>query len=166
MHPSLGPCQRHLSMVVQSPINLCHSLRRLLPRMVLFFPRVSQFMIIRHSSGLFLQWFLEPSSSPVPARASETYSGPSTSRDSDAANGEESYPEDLYAPIIAGRSPPQSFAASSSHVQVPEPSPPPEDYSCPVKGMYRLLDLITELGSSGLGNRPFLGYQFHELIEI
>ena len=24
--------------------------------------------------------------------------------------------------------------------------------------MYRLLDLITELGSSGLGNRLFLGY--------
>ena len=117
-------------------------------------------------NGVFLQRFLEPSSSPVPAHASETSSGPSTSRDSDAANGEESYPEDLYAPIIAGRSPPQSFAASSSHVQVPEPSPPPEDYSCPVKGMYRLLDLITELGSSGLGNRPFLGYQFHELIEF
>jgi hypothetical protein len=25
--------------------------------------------------------------------------------------------------------------------------------------MYRLLDLITELGSNGLGNRLFLGYQ-------
>ena len=29
---------------------------------------------------------------------------------------------------------------------------PFKDQSCPVKGMYRLLDLITEQGSSGLGN--------------
>ena len=48
------------------------------------------------------------------------------------------------------RSPPQP---SSSRVPARKPSPPPEDPSCPVKGMYRLLDLITEQGSSGLGNR-------------
>ena len=34
----------------------------------------------------------------------------------------------------------------------------PEDPSSPVKGMYPLLDLITELGSNGLGNRRFLNY--------
>ena len=63
--------------------------------------------------------------------------------------------------VPARRSPPQSSAAKErSHVQASELSPRPEDYSCPVKGMYRLLDLITELGSSGLGNLLFLGYQF------
>ena len=42
-------------------------------------------------------------------------------------------------------------------MQTPEPPlPPREDYSCHIKGMYRLLDLITELGSSGLGDRLFL----------
>jgi hypothetical protein len=52
--------------------------------------------------------------------------------------------------------PPQSSAAKDrSHVPARKsPSPAPEDLSpsCPVKGMYRLLDLITEQGSSGLGN--------------
>jgi hypothetical protein len=33
-----------------------------------------------------------------------------------------------------------------------ESAPPPEVLSCPVKGMYRLLDLIMEQGSNGLGN--------------
>lgn len=52
------------------------------------------------------------------------------------------------------RSPPQSSAAKDrSRVLARKPSPPPEDPSCPAKGMYRLLDLITEQGSSGLGNR-------------
>ena len=37
-----------------------------------------------------------------------------------------------------------------------EPTPPPEDLSCPIKGMYPLLDLITEQGSIGLGNSLFL----------
>jgi hypothetical protein len=68
VHLSLGPCQRHLSMVAQSPINLCRSLRRLLPRMVLFFRRVSQFMIIWHSSGLFF------ATVPRPIRFSRTSS--------------------------------------------------------------------------------------------
>ena len=35
---------------------------------------------------------------------------------------------------------------------------PPEDPSCPVKGMYRLLDLIMEQGNSGLGNKFFVLY--------
>jgi len=77
----------------------------------------------------------DTSSSTVSAHVSETSPEPSTPQDSDAANARRSH---------------QSFAAKSSHVQVPEPSPPPDDYSCPVKGMYRLLDLITEVGSSGL----------------
>jgi hypothetical protein len=56
--------------------------------------------------------------------------------------------------VPAPRSPPQSSAAKD-HSRVParKPPPPPEDPSRPVKGMYRLLDLITEQGSSGLGNR-------------
>ena len=37
-----------------------------------------------------------------------------------------------------------------------EPPPISEDFSLPVKGMYRLLDLITEQGSSGLGNYSFV----------
>jgi hypothetical protein len=61
--------------------------------------------------------------------------------------------------IAAVLSPTQTSAAKErSRVQTTGPPPPPEDYSCHVKGMYRLLDLITELGSSGLGNRLFLGY--------
>jgi hypothetical protein len=60
--------------------------------------------------------------------------------------------------MVPARSPPPQPSADKgrSRVQVPEPSPPPEDHSCPVKGMYPLLDLITEQGSSGLGNHLFL----------
>ena len=65
--------------------------------------------------------------------------------------------------VLAARSPPHS--SEGSHVKAPKPSPPPEDYSCPVKGMYPLLDLITEQGSSGLGNCLFLAVGFHILIE-
>lgn len=35
-------------------------------------------------------------------------------------------------------------------------NPAAKDPSCPVKGMYRLLDLITEQGSNGLGNSFFV----------
>ena len=41
-----------------------------------------------------------------------------------------------------------------------------EDPSCPVKGMYRLLDLITEQGSSGLGITFLLAFSFLVLIEF
>ncbi|KAH8980307.1 hypothetical protein EDB92DRAFT_1937150 [Lactarius akahatsu] len=44
----------------------------------------------------------------------------------------------------------QSSTAEKSGTVATEPAPPPEDPSCPIKGMYRLLDLITEQGSSGL----------------
>lgn len=37
----------------------------------------------------------------------------------------------------------------------PAPSQPVKDPSLPVKGMYPLLDLITEQGSSGLGKSRF-----------
>jgi hypothetical protein len=47
----------------------------------------------------------------------------------------------------------QSSTAETSGMVMTGPAPPPEDPSCPIKGMYRLLDLITEQGSSGLGNR-------------
>ena len=56
--------------------------------------------------------------------------------------------------VSVARSTPSSSAKERSRPK------PLDDYSCPVKGMYRLLDLITELGSSGLGNCLFLGYQF------
>lgn len=92
MHHSLGLCQIYLSMVVQTPINLCRSLGPLLPRMVFFSRRVSQFKIIWLSSGLFLQWFLDPSSSTLSTHVSETSPEPSTPLDSDAANGEKRYP--------------------------------------------------------------------------
>jgi hypothetical protein len=61
------------------------------------------------------------------------------------------------------RSPPQP---SGSRVPARKPSPPPEDPSCPVKGMYRLLDLITEQGSSGLGNRLSYAISSHPLIHF
>ncbi|KAI9450273.1 hypothetical protein BJY52DRAFT_1357697 [Lactarius psammicola] len=51
--------------------------------------------------------------------------------------------------LHAAASPPQSSTAEKSGMVAAEP-PPPEDPSCPIKGMYRLLDLITEQGSSGL----------------
>jgi hypothetical protein len=69
--------------------------------------------------------------------------------------------------VPAARSPPQSSAAKDrSRVPARKPSPPPEDPSCPVKGMYRLLDLITEQGSSGLGNRHSLTISSHALIHF
>lgn len=61
-------------------------------------------------------------------------------------------------------SPPQVPEKDRSPTQVSKPSPS-EDPSSPVKGMYRLLDLISEQGSNGHGNRLFLGYQFHVVIK-
>jgi hypothetical protein len=45
-------------------------------------------------------------------------------------------------------------------MQAQKPSPPREDLSFPIKGMYHLLDLITEQGSNGLGDFFFLRDQF------
>ena len=60
----------------------------------------------------------------------------------------------------AARSPPQSSAAQErSRAQARNLSPHLEDPSCPVKGMYCLLELITEQGSNGLGNLLFQGYR-------
>ena len=42
---------------------------------------------------------------------------------------------------------------------------PPKDPPCPVKGMYRLLDLITEQGSSGLGSSFFVA-SLHDAHDI
>jgi hypothetical protein len=55
--------------------------------------------------------------------------------------------------MSASASPPQSSTPETNGAVMTGPAPPPEDPSCPIKGMYRLLDLITEQGSSGLGNR-------------
>ncbi len=163
MHPSLGLCQGHLSMTAQSPINSYHSLERLLPVMTMMTVpsgRVSRFIMIWCPGGLFLQRSPDPDPYPAPAHVSDASPGPSTPRG--PANGEDSYLSrecDSYAFMPAAPSLPQSSAAKErSHVPARESTPPPEDPSCPVKGMYRLLDLINEQGSSGLGNRLFLGY--------
>jgi hypothetical protein len=66
--------------------------------------------------------------------------------------------------VPAARSTPPSSSAKERSRPKPPP-PPPDDYSCPVQGMYRLLDLITELGSSGLGNY-LLGISFHVLMKL
>jgi hypothetical protein len=55
---------------------------------------------------------------------------------------------------------PTSVVGKGRQVRKQQPSTPPEDPSCPVKGMFRLLDLITEQGSSGLGNSFYEFYQF------
>ena len=97
-------------MVAQTPINLCRSLGHLLPRMVFFSRRVSQLKIIWLSSGLFLQRFLDPPSSTVSTHVSETSPEPSTPLDSDAANGEQSYPGPLKRLICSYYS--QAFSSS------------------------------------------------------
>ncbi|KAI9437934.1 hypothetical protein BJY52DRAFT_1381767 [Lactarius psammicola] len=45
---------------------------------------------------------------------------------------------------------PHSSTTEKSSAVMTEPVPPPEDPSCPIKGMYRLLDLIMEQGNNGL----------------
>ena len=47
-----------------------------------------------------------------------------------------------------------SFTLEKGGAVISEPVPPPEDPSCPIKGMYRLLDLIMEQGNNGLGKTP------------
>jgi hypothetical protein len=78
-------------MAVQSPVNLCRSLERLLLIMMMMTMnssgRASLFIIIWYSGGSFLR--RSPDPSPAPAHGSETSPGPSTLRD--PANGEESY---------------------------------------------------------------------------
>jgi len=53
----------------------------------------------------------------------------------------------FFPSLEAKASPPHS---STAEKRGKETAPPTEDLACPVKGMYRLLDLITEQGSSGL----------------
>ena len=60
------------------------------------------------------------------------------------------------SPLVPTTASPQSSKTEKSGVVTTEPTPPLEDPSCPIKGMYRLLDLITEQGSSGLGKSLFL----------
>ena len=44
----------------------------------------------------------------------------------------------------------------------PAPSQPVKDPTLPIKGMYPLLDLITEQGSSGLGKSLFFSYRLNQ----
>ena len=64
---------------------------------------------------------------------------------------------DLLATFVtAGRSQPQTPEPDSlSEVESTESVQIDNDLSLPVKGMYPLLDLITEQGSSGLGDAVF-----------
>ena len=90
-----GICQGHLSMAIQSPVNLCRSLERLLLITMMMITmmhssgRVSLFIVNWCSGGLFLR--RSPTPSPAPAHGSETSPshGPSTPRD--PVNGEEGY---------------------------------------------------------------------------
>ena len=59
-------------------------------------------------------------------------------------------------PLELGTASPQPSTAAKRGMVPAKPAPPSEDPPCPVKGMYRLLDLITEQGSSGLGNCFFV----------
>ncbi|KAI0292619.1 hypothetical protein B0F90DRAFT_1671124 [Multifurca ochricompacta] len=52
-------------------------------------------------------------------------------------------------------SPPRTSASEGDQVQALKSVPSPKDSSLPARGMYRLLDLITEQGSGGLGNLFF-----------
>jgi hypothetical protein len=54
--------------------------------------------------------------------------------------------------VLATESTPLSPTTEEGSRLTKERGPPPEDPYCPIKGMYRLLDLIMEQGNSGLGN--------------
>jgi hypothetical protein len=63
--------------------------------------------------------------------------------------------------VTAGRYQPQTPELDSlGEVESTDSAQVVKDPSLPVKGMYRLLDLITEQGSSGLGN-PVFPYQLY-----
>lgn len=58
--------------------------------------------------------------------------------------------------MLGTASPSQSSPVDKRDEASPEFTLPVEDSSCPIKGMYRLLNLIMEQGNSGLGNRLFV----------
>ncbi len=65
----------------------------------------------------------------------------------------------LSAFVLAGHYQPQTSESDGlDDIQSPKSAYPSSwmNQPCPVKGMYPLLDLITEKGSSGLGNRFLL----------
>jgi len=68
---------------------------------------------------------------------------------------------DTHAPVDMGRyQPPQTPEPDSlSEVEFTESAQVGEDLSLPVKGMHRLLDLITERGSSGLVDKIVIAQQ-------
>jgi hypothetical protein len=63
--------------------------------------------------------------------------------------------------MLAASSPPLSHTTAASGVRTTESASPPEDPSCPIKGMYRLLDLIMEQGNNGLGNSVLVRGALH-----
>jgi len=70
-------------------------------------------------------------------------------------------PPSALAPALElsiGPSVPLRTEDDRSPMHVPK-QPPPEDPSCPVKGMYRLLDLITEQGGNGHVDKIVIGQQ-------
>ena len=72
------------------------------------------------------------------------------------------FERDLFATFVTARryQPHTPEPDSMSEVETIESAQVGNDPSLPVKGMYRLLDLITEQGSSGLGN-AFFSYQLY-----
>ena len=64
--------------------------------------------------------------------------------------------EDSSSPPLVTASSPHSSVIEENGAAMTDQEPPPGDPSCPIKGMYRLLDLITEQGKNCLGNNPFV----------
>ena len=57
--------------------------------------------------------------------------------------------------VLATVSTPLSPTDEKTGKETKERGPPPDDPYCPIKGMYRLLDLIMEQGNNGIGNGHF-----------
>ncbi|KAI9460718.1 hypothetical protein F5148DRAFT_1377366 [Russula earlei] len=79
--------------------------------------------------------------------------------DSDPLPGPPQGSESTDSDDVASSLTESSTAKMPSPLQEQEQSLPPEDTSCPIKGMYRLLDLITEQGSSGLVDKIVIAQQ-------
>ena len=57
--------------------------------------------------------------------------------------------------LVTATSSPHFSTSEKYGAVMTEPYPLPKDPPCPIKGMYRLLDLIIEQGKDGLGNRLY-----------
>ena len=64
--------------------------------------------------------------------------------------------DSLLPPLVLATASPQLHTTGKDDAAMTEIASPPGDPSCPVKGMYCLLDLIMEQGNNGLGNGLFV----------